>query len=97
MAEFKHNKELPKVTTYRLISCLASVYNYRKTILHQELDCISDLFIFAHHFPLQPQIGHLSLQLRELIVGELLILDNKTFNPSSCITIMVKVLSLTKP
>lgn len=48
-------------------------------------------------FPWQPRIGHLSLQLRELVVGELSILYNKTLNLSSSITIVVKVLSLTKP
>lgn len=52
LADFKHNKELPKVSPSMLISSSASV-----CIIEKDPDCIQDLFASIHHFFLRPHRG----------------------------------------
>lgn len=67
LAEFRHNKELPKMPTFRLISCSAPVCNHKKTK--------TSYGIYLFLSTIYPSGDG------NLIVGELLILYNKPLQP----------------
>lgn len=84
LAEFRHNKELPKMPTFRLISCSAPVCNHRKTK--------TSYGIYLFLSTIYPSGDG------NLIVGELLILYNKPLQPFlSPISIMLWFLSSHHP